>query len=481
MQTYRNEFFIKRDFGFYDSGILGCLPSVTFDIYEVIRRWVWRSLESGDPESRRLFAKGQLATTMAQSEIAEALGRDRKTINGHIAGMKDLGWLQVVPAKDHASAATYILGERVKDGQGRSHEVFFADSWMKGLWSRLEVAAMEEIGEGAKVHRLSWDRRREICRSYLAENSSDGGGSEGSDDDSEDDTGSFSKGDPGEKLDRGLSDFLDRGCPENGTPGGGGLSRKIDTERREVFLPEDTGNNKGRRVSAAAPRGRSHWDAPRRRPLTPGLPEVNEDQQDSGDRPAADRLAVVRAVAAGEVAPRLDVRAEAWKEKAERERERQDGVERARQRRLANFDGTKPYEVRQAIKHLEGVWKAEMKGSFGDAAGEWQAKEHKLVDSLLKSYKKPLLLEEAIRYLARQWGALKDRLVKGKGGVAPTVSFLSQFHATIVPEAQEYSSLFEIKAEWTQWFKDNPDRRPPDDLRKRYTAAQPKLEALGLA
>lgn len=264
------------------------------------------------------------------------------------------------------------------------------------------------------------------------------------------------------------------------------MSRKIDTERREVFLPEDSEKNmNGNRESAAASRGRSHWDKPRRRPLAPRTPEVEDVKDAGGGAPGGSaggsRLDRVRAVAAGDAAPFLDPRAEGWKEKAERDRGRQDEVERKRQHKLANFDGTKPYEVRFATKHLEGVWSTEMKAAFGDTAGEWQAKELKLMDSLLKSYKKTIVLEEAIKYLVQQWGPLKDRLVKGKGGVAPTVTFLSQFHATIVPEAQEYISLASIKTEWVQWFKENPDRRPPDDLRKRYTAAQPKLEALGLA
>jgi len=88
VQTSRQEFFIKRDFGFYDSGILGCAPLVIFEIYDILRRWVWRSLESGDPDSRKCFSEGYLATSMSQTEIAAALDRDRKTINSYIYLLK---------------------------------------------------------------------------------------------------------------------------------------------------------------------------------------------------------------------------------------------------------------------------------------------------------------------------------------------------------------------------------------------------------
>lgn len=183
MQTTRNEFFIKRDFGFYDSGILGCLPNVTFDVYEILRRWVWRSIETGSPESRKLYAENKLATRMSQSEIADALDRDRKTINGHIAGMKELGWLRVIPDPDNQKPAIYVLGERVKDSSGRYHEVFFADAWMKNLWDRLEQVAKQDMGENGSVTRMSWDRRRMICKEFIAGNSEPEGGSGGEDDD----------------------------------------------------------------------------------------------------------------------------------------------------------------------------------------------------------------------------------------------------------------------------------------------------------
>jgi hypothetical protein len=498
MQTYRNEFFIKRDFGFYDSGILGCLPNVTFDIYEVIRRWIWRSLETGDPDSRRLYAQNQLATTMSQSEIADALGRDRKTVNGHIAGMKELGWLKVTQASDGTSPATYVLGERIKDGQGRYHEVFYADSWMKGLWDVLEGVAHEEMGERGKVQRLSWDRRREVCREYLARNSEvGGGGTEDSDDDSEDDPGSYTPT-PGEKLDTPVGDFLDRGCPENLPGVVGGLSRKTDTEIEKSSFQEDSEKNmKGSTGSAASSRGRSHWDRDSRSgPMTPGSAKVDRKKENppttatkirvvadtSEGLPEAQRPERVKAIAEGMAAPRLDPRAESWKQKTERERERQVEKERGRERTLRNFDGTKPYAVRKAVQHLERIWRTEAKELFGTAAGEWQAKERVLVESLLKSYNEPLLLEEALRYVIRQWVPLNERLVpKKKPGTVPTITFLSHFHATVVPEAREYAMLYGVKDEWTQWFKENPNNPPPAELRQRYRAVKSKLEAMGLA
>lgn len=164
MRANREAQVIVHDFDFYDSGILGILPAPTFNIFAILRRWVWRSVEVGDPVSRQLRREGKLATKMAQSQIAEYLDQTRKNINGYIKIMKELGWVEVLPNPD-GGVAVYILGEVHKE-----QEFFYADRWMQVLGDQLKDAAKAYKPNG-RIIDLPWDTRREICRNHIASTS----------------------------------------------------------------------------------------------------------------------------------------------------------------------------------------------------------------------------------------------------------------------------------------------------------------------
>jgi len=487
MQTTRSEFFIKRDFGFYDSGILGCLPNILFDTYEILRRWVWRSLDSGDPISRRLYSDNKLATTMAQSEIADALDRDRKTVNGHIAAMKELGWLKVIPDPDNQKPATYVLGERVKDANGRFHEVFFADAWMKGLWERLEQVARQDMGENGRVTKMTWERRRMICKEYMASNSEPEGG--GSEDDSKGSEDEDPEGPPGEKTAPPLSQKSDTPCPENRTSVGGGLSRKVDTEIEEKSsLRDDREKNmKEVRGSASRTSARSHWDKPSPA-MRATLPEHKESKKtpagapsvaDAGEEPVPvhQRLETLHGVAAGKPA-KYDPRGEGHADKADRAhvaiREREE-----RRRVRMNSKAEDEQAIKEAKRYLRQVWEQETEIAFGKGYPSFGPPEYTQLETLLASYTQAQLTL-AIAYTVQQWPSIRQRFLKSTTDKL-SLSFIWRFHAAIIPEGEDYQKIQGVHLEWQEWFKKNPSKMPPRDLSDRHRAVEPQLKALGLA
>lgn len=481
MQTNRNEFYIKRDFAFYDSGILGCLPNVTFDVYEILRRWVWRSLETGDPVTRKLYAENKLATKMSQAEIADALDRDRKTINGHISGMKELGWIRVIPGGDH-EAATYVLGERVRDSSGRVHEVFFADAWMKTLWDRLEVAAEAEQGETWKVTRMSWDRRRQVCQEYL---SSPEGSGDGEAEPPSGDTGE-EKTEPSSLVP--VSRKMDRGCPENGTPVGERCPEKSTQKEEKSSVPE--ASSKKRReedLVQRAKRVHDHWDKPSRRSA---LSTPRPANPDSGNSAAAapgralraeseglsERLEGLKAVAEGRMAAGLDPKGETYLAKQDRAHEaakRKAEAVAAKRNRKSEDDQA----IKEAHGYLRRVWEAET--ASAGTVSFFGPKEYEQVDALLPIYTQAQLAS-MIFYAVRSWGSLRKRVLKSDTSVL-TFTFIWRFHALLMAEAQDFEKLEQVHREWKEWFERNPNDFPPQDLSDRHEAALPKLKALGLA
>lgn len=521
MRTSPEEFYIIRDFGLYDSGLLGCMPAILFNVYEIIRRHVWRSETAGNPNWRRLFKDNKLASTVSQTEIGEALGRDRNTANEHIASLKKLGWLRIIPGADHSAPATYVLGERTADSNGRAHEVFYADAWTMDLWAQLKQEAEAQGDVGAKISVLTWEERREVCFQFIEKTS-----------------GLNFKKKTLEKRSKAIKEALEfqeysdseevhrepyRGCTENGdgvapeseqgvhrktgmTPGEGApktqhrsskpptvdLSREVEIHKYRSDSPERESPRfaipAGAAGDGSAPflpdsaenvisGDRSSFVGTREKTRVLAYTKTHDNPPD--DLPADARLARAAQVASGSALPALGRTNSTFKEKAEEARAKQAKALQAKESKLRNFDASKPHEVRQVLKRLESIWSSESKQKFGAAAGAWQIPDRKMAESLLKSYTFDLM-EKSMKYLIGNWDGLSKRMFKGNGGPVPTIGVLSRCHATIFPEAADYAELAMVLNEWNAWFSAHPDDDPPADLSRRFEEARPKLKTMGL-
>lgn len=172
MQTLRGEYYLKRDFGFYDAGILPVVGFTLPWVYDVLRRFVWRSLQTGDPEMRALYSEGLLAAKVRQKVIGGYLGLSRQQICLYVSHLKALGWLRTVDLKGTYGMSAYVLGEVLRDGMGRAHEVFYADAFLRDLWDGLCAVAIEKHGAAASPMDLVMEERiahvRKVVEPLLA-------------------------------------------------------------------------------------------------------------------------------------------------------------------------------------------------------------------------------------------------------------------------------------------------------------------------
>lgn len=165
MKVLRQELFLRKDFAFYDSGVLPVLGLGTIAVYDILRRFVWRK-KSTDREIRNL-QRQYLVTKVSQTTVAQHLGFSRRqTVNEHVATMKKLKWLRVENLP--GGSTVYILGDLLGDSEGRVHEAFFADAWMADLWTFLDRAAKDE-DEEFEVRDLLVETRIELVEKYITE------------------------------------------------------------------------------------------------------------------------------------------------------------------------------------------------------------------------------------------------------------------------------------------------------------------------
>lgn len=525
METNRGQGYIKFDFGVLDTGIWGCIPMPVLLLYLTIRRHVWRSLEAGAPRWRSLFKQGHLAASVTQTELGEYFQREKKTINEYMPTLKKLGWVKVLQDPDCKRAASYIIGERLKTGSGKHQESFFADQWVNELWDRIYEAGQTEEGQGSNFNALPWDRKREICEQLIAETYGEApseapiiaadtpvdppefdqfcteqtfrmpGKTDNEPDSSIPGTGKKRPMGPGKngltygeapaesrsRISKSLRDYNRKpehisgelgADPERSSP-----SRRAPAKPGEVCLPE--AQPQPRRGTGEPARSEGPEHVFKKKEVSAEVSQLT--QFSSTDEPDVNqRLARLTAVAEGEAPAALDPNGETYKARVERARQQQADRAQAKEAKLRNFDGNKPTEVRQAIKHLEGIWSAESKAKFGPIAGAWQPSDRKMVEGLLKSYK-PDLVAGAIKYLLASWDGLNKRMFKGNGGKIPTISVIARLHATIIPESVDYTELSVIAEEWQTWWDQHPSEAPPDDLSRRYQEALPRLKAIGAA
>ncbi len=536
MDTNRDEQHLRRGFSFLDSGLLACFPAAVFNTYEIIRRHVWRSEETGDPAWRAWYRKGKLAATVSQDHIAALTGREKRTISEHIATFKELGWVEVIQDPQAKRPATYIVGERVKNSKGMYSEVFFSSSWLSGLLDAQRDEAEKQFGPGTGPTRLDVDTRIAICRQWI-------------------ETTSQGKAKQSVKIKREKTTLLPCGTDKNKMPTMFDGWRPPAPQAQEQLHPQGGEGCNWQRIRIENPSGEENKEleytnaaeptdpsgslvlpaSPPRAgecvfrdpalsgngwsvssdgnlaietsglsssarlvsqpteltadeqpvPIEPVQVQVTPDEPDKSPpnppEPTVDqRMARLAAVAAGTAVATYDHTGETFRERAERARTSRVESLARKAAKLKNFDSTKPGELRQAVKHLEGIWSRESKAKFGPVAGVWQPADRKMCETLLKSYKIPDI-EAGIKYLVGCWDSLNKRIFKGNGGKIPTIAVLHKLHASIIPESVDFADTIVVADEWRAWWEQHPNDNPPDDLDRRYQQALPKLRSIGVA
>ena len=440
MQTLRGEYYLKRDFGFYDAGILPVVGFTLPWVYDVLRRFVWRSLQTGDPEMRALYAEGLLAAKVRQQVIGAYLGMSRQTICSYVGQLRALGWLRSVELKSTYGMSAYVLGEVLRDGNGGAHEVFYADAFLRDLWDTLCTAAIEIHGNGATPMDLAMEERVKRVRAVMApllakaETPSPDADSEGGT--------SQASLTPPVKLGR---------HPLSSTP---------DTPCQAGFTLEEKRNLKG------ANKEEKETNMPLSRQVcVPSLhpieavpfyaPEETENFEEQ-----------VQSIKAAQIQRTTELVAAASEKEAKQ----------------SNFKGKEPpVRHRKVLGDLASYWHERMVQRFPNVKiSPWESrgKEYKQLQQLVEKYD-ATIVRDGITYVLTNWDRLRERIFKGQG-TAPTIGMLLKLHDSLLLESQQYAAAQKIVVGVNAILDKDAYATLPEVLDAQYKQARSDLKAMGV-
>lgn len=492
MRVLRDEFFIRKDFAFYDSCIQAVLNVSLISAYELLRRFVYRGDAEDDETLQELRKEGYVVSTVGQTKLAQMLGYSRRqTINEHIATMKKLGWLSV--AQDQSSnKAYYVLGQELRDARSGAHEVFFVDAWLAELWTHMEDRCEAEFGK-RRVLGTTVQWRIDIAKKYV-ESILDGpeqllsctekrtgvvrctgqGLSVVPDTEEENSQVENLEVDKGEGPVASLPSPPLSGAEENSPARSFAGKPKVPRSVDE----EPTLSESGEYASVPPP---PPAPIPKWMQESPGV-AVGDDRV-RGPVPKAPSSVHVDAPVSSR--PRVPEHlAEIVSQASERGRkvaEAQLQKAKARETKLASLGG-KPIPVtrKKQLTTLENSWKELMEARFpGTQIAAWEGKERGQVWNLVEKYTGEIV-GEALHYLVEQWDEIRTRMLKGRGGV-PSVGFLLRFHDVLVIESQRWTEYRHVKKQVDDWYGGDPYKpNPPQELHLRYLALRKEMADLGL-
>lgn len=502
MRMNRSEFFIRKDFAFYDSGVAPIVGLPVVYLYEVLRRFIWRG-SANCALASSLARDGKVFARISQHSLAGALGTVRRqTVNEHMNVLKKLGWVEVY--RDRKNETTcYVLGQLVIDGKDRKHEVLFADAWCQDVWSWLEETSEKEFGTklvldadsvetqvlARPVHTLSWDWRERLVRQFM-----DAPESQEPEDD---------------HVVPDLDSSVENCAPVQVRQGGPGLSALPDKGEGGMSATADIRSREAseelEKTEIEMP-GRSLRERPLLKttefsqeseetgPRVRGLSHLAKPSKFGGPRPVGE-VSVARAVpvprmpqdtpesspAAQDRFERLTAIVALATEQGKASRTTQMAQDAKKAQRMANLGGAPvPLGIRRELQQIESSWTSMMQARFpGVKLAAWAGKERGQVKLLMEKYGGPIT-RLALDYVVSYWDDIRNRFFKGKGGV-PSIGFLLKFHDVIVIEAQRRSEWLKVKEDWERWHTQNPSSPyPPPELEAQFQRCKRDVEGLGL-
>jgi biotin operon repressor len=502
MRVLRDEFFIRKDFAFYDCGIAAVVSLSLIHTYDLIRRFTFRA-DATDPILAKLKVQGYVVASIGQSKLASLAGVSRQTMNEHIAKLKKLGWVDVHKHKDKNHSAYYVLGQMVSDSKHKQHEVFFADAWMNELWEFLQDRMTEEFGKSFDFKDTEVEWRIDLVRQFIR-----------SEEDSEQNGGC-----PPQTTEQNVA------CRPNPT-GVVGLTRQPTSAQPDTEVENSEVENlevdNGEGLAALAPSapetadGRAEENGGRGASPDNQIPrDVGEHTtlSESGEYPSVpppppgpnpkwmveqEQEAVGNGISRGRVhvdrgstipsPPPVALRGQIdqatldkYTAEGKKRAEAQMQKAKAKEAKMEALGG-KPVPVtrRKQLQTLEKTWCSLMEDKFqGVRIAPWEGRERGQVWNLVEKYSGEIV-QEALSYLVERWDEIRTRMLKGRGGV-PSVGFLLRFHDVLVVESQLWTEYRRVKKQVDDYYGGDvfkPD--PPEPLNSQYKKLRKEMADLGL-
>ena len=166
MRLFDETHFLAKGNGFYDSYIGSAVDPRAIAVYEILRRHVWRSTDSGHSEMKASAKAGYLHTRMSQKKIAAMTGLTRKMVVKYVEFLRSVGWVYT----DEAGSGFehfYTLGEcSNKEDRKEGKELFFADFEVEQMVDRIK-RKLESSGKPL-FKELGIDERTALVKEDIA-------------------------------------------------------------------------------------------------------------------------------------------------------------------------------------------------------------------------------------------------------------------------------------------------------------------------
>lgn len=119
--------FVPVPFDIFSLGVAAVVHPRTLIVYLTLRRFIWRSVTTGNVTVQGLVLNGHLVARISQRRLARLVGlRRRQGVLPHLKKLVELGWVRKKPI--YGGGLAYIVGERRDD-----HQAFFVDDWLRPL------------------------------------------------------------------------------------------------------------------------------------------------------------------------------------------------------------------------------------------------------------------------------------------------------------------------------------------------------------
>jgi hypothetical protein len=434
----RNDFFLRKDFSWYDTAITAVLGADTVAVWEHLYCFIQRS---------DLTYGHDCVSVVRQSKIAELCGISKRSVIRRIKTLQDMGFIIVYGEREHTK---YKMGTWYPDDDGKRNEEIYG---IQRVREALEILTVWALTNGYKsVISIPVNTRVEIVGEYL----------DGLEVVTESHEASDAEAQPSDTEAQGLMTEVHNPC---------------DTVALQEVYKEKLSKNQIEKIQENQ---KGNLGVLRTGNLPP---ERSGGGQEVGIVGSAEVLTTEcnkkYAPVTRRVEPSKDVmdlaRAKTGSTSDTSLRKTQ-----AREAKILNLAGSKKLEGPDpAISLLERFWKKHYKINFpGAPLAKWGGKERGQVMNLIEKYD-GRTIQNLFDYALNEWDRVVSKFRDGPD--VPSVGWLLSMHATVVPAADKYSKVAVVWRKWQSWRDANPDSsEPPEELEAEYDKHQKEIERLGL-
>jgi DNA-binding Lrp family transcriptional regulator len=437
----RSEYFLTKEFPWYDTGITAVLGADTVAVWEHLYSFIQRGEN---------VAGFDCTAVVKQSKIAVLCGISKRSVIRRIKTLEELGFIIVEGVRD---TTKYKLGTWHYDSDGKRNEEIYAIQRVMEAQVVLTTYAETTVESPKKplVTNVPPEERIEVVKEYFERvrevtSSQEDGDRESLYGDTKTPGIVTDMHDPGDSL--ALHKVTYNEVPKIEVKNISIQTKNVGVPAPDILPSERSGE--GQEVEDA------------------GSAEVLKTRRKNNSAPVTRRVKPTEALLE-------KVRKMTGAESDAKLRKTQ-----AREDKALNLAGKKTVEgPDRGIRVLANFWEKHYKLNFPEAPfAKLGAKEYGQLKHLVTKYSGPEV-KALFDYALNQWELMTNSFKKKPP--VPTIGWLLSMHASVIVSAIDYAKVSKVWREWSAWWDANPDETdPPIELENAFEKHKKGMEALGL-